>query len=78
MDQLGVDIRAPDARDSREYWKLLSINIVRKIPHKNNTNVTGFTDIPAPLNSDFSEVSFLFCLKCVSKFLIVQRKMLVG
>ena len=51
------------ARNSKEYWKLLSTINVRKIPRENNIIVTSVTDIPGPLRSDFSDGSFLPCLK---------------
>ena len=61
---IAPDADAPKkARNSKEYWKLLSTVNVRKIPRENNIIVTGVTDIPVPLRSDFSDGSFLPCLK---------------
>ena len=58
------DADAPKkARNSKEYWKLLSTINVRKIPRENNIIVMSVTDIPVPLRSDFSDGSFLPCLK---------------
>ena len=61
---IAPDADAPKkARNSKEYWKLLSTINVRKIPRENNIIVTGVTDIPVPLRSDFFGGSFLSCLK---------------
>ena len=61
---IAPDADAPKkARNSKEYWKLLNTINVRKIPRENNIIVTGVTDIPVPLRSDFFDGSFLPCLK---------------